>query len=196
MMTRQTYAHRLLLAKIPRMSNRLIGISSRCILFVCGAVTVLMGNLHRSLLFLKPLVPGNSTPVSWYLFPVALMVVGGSVMVIALLPTSWVAEKSTRPNRIALAFTSVPVKMFGAFALFSYLLTVGLDLLAPVSWHPSPTLVFSLCPACVLTITVDPSLVSVLLILAPLDGAVYGSFGALVGFVLVILRRLSPAPGS
>ncbi|HSZ63150.1 MAG TPA: hypothetical protein VK828_15215 [Terriglobales bacterium] len=134
-------------------------------------------------------------PVSWYLFPVALMVVGGSVMVIALLPSSWVSGERTKPCLSADAFISVPIKMLGAFALFSYLLTVGLDL-APLSWHPSPSLVYSVCPACVLTITVDPSLGFVLLLLAPLDGAVYGSFGAMVGFVLVALRRLTLTPGS
>jgi hypothetical protein len=134
-------------------------------------------------------------PVSWYLFPVALMVVGGSVMVIALLPRSWVTGRRTQLGQTADAFISVPIKMLGAFALFSYLLTVGLDL-APLNWHPSPSFVYSVCPACVLTITVDPSLGSVLLLLAPLDGVVYGSFGAVVGFVLVVLRSLTLTPDS
>ncbi len=124
-------------AKIPHMGKRLIGVPFRCILFICGAVTVLLGNLHRSILFLRPLVSGNSMPISWYLLPVALIAVGGSAIVIALLPSSWVAGKNTRPEPVPFRFGSVPAKAFGGFALFFYLLTVGLDL-APTSYPSRP----------------------------------------------------------
>ena len=70
----------------------------------------------------------------------------------------------------------------------SYLLPAGFYF-APHGWHPSPQLVFSVCPACALTITVDPSLGTFLLLLAPLNAAVYGSLGAALGYVLVILRK-------
>ena len=79
--------------------------------------------------------------------------------------------------------------MLGGFAGFSYLLTVALHFVPP-SWHPAAQLVYLLCPACVLTITVDPSLATVLLVLAPLNAAVYASLGTVFGcFVLAVRDR-------
>ncbi|MGD0211955.1 MAG: hypothetical protein ABSB87_01910 [Terriglobales bacterium] len=134
-------------------------------------------------------------PASWYFFPIALMAVGGFVTVIALLPSSWVVKESSKSGSTVYAFTSVPIRILGALALFSYFLIVGLDF-APFGWHFSPSFVFYVCQACALTITVDPSLSVVLLLLAPLNAAVYGSFGAVVGFLLIVLRRLSLTLGS
>jgi hypothetical protein len=76
----------------------------------------------------------------------------------------------------------------GAFAVVSYLLVAGLSV-APHGWHPSPQFVFFICPACGLTITVDPSLGTVLAGLAPLSAAVYGSLGAILGYVSVVTRK-------
>jgi hypothetical protein len=66
------------------------------------------------------------------------------------------------------------------FAVLGYLVTAGLYL-APARWHPSPALVFTLCPPAFLTITVDPSLPSVAIILAPLNAVLYGAVGLMVG---------------
>ncbi len=147
-------------------------------------ISVLMGNLYRNLTG----APGPVAHGRWDVFPVALMVVGGFAVAIALLPSSWV-ERVCNTGRDNQCLSSIPIKMLGGFAVFFYLLAVGLYL-APNSWHPSPWLVFSACPACVLTITVDPSLGTVLFLLAPLSAAVYGSLGAAFGFLLVVLRRL------
>jgi hypothetical protein len=45
------------------------------------------------------------------------------------------------------------------------------------------------CPACVATITVDPSFGAVALVLAPMNAAVYGSFGALLGYFFLAVRN-------
>ena len=78
--------------------------------------------------------------------------------------------------------------MLAGFAVVSYLVIVGLHF-APHIWRPSPQLVFSVCPACALTITVDPSIGGALLFLAPLSAAVYGSIGAVLGYVSVVIRK-------
>jgi hypothetical protein len=124
---------------------------------------------------------------SWSLFSAALMVVGASAVLIALLPGSWVQKA----RNIELGKpSSLPIKMLAGFAAVSYLVVVGLSF-APHSWHPSPQFVFSVCPACALTITVDPSLGTVLIGLAPLSAAVYGSLGAVLGYISVVLRKSS-----
>ncbi len=65
-----------------------------------------------------------------------------------------------------------------AFAAVGYLLPVCLYF---SKWHPSPALVFTICPPAVLAITVDLSFTSVAAILAPLNAVVYGVVGLLVG---------------
>jgi hypothetical protein len=78
---------------------------------------------------------------------------------------------------------SFPAKLLVGFAACSYLWT-ALLYFAPHSWHPEPLLVFLLCPACLLTITVDPSLGTVLMLLAPLNAVVYGLLGLGLGKLL------------
>ena len=159
------------------MATRLIGPLSRLAFLVCGIISVMLSNIYRSLQGLRVL-PNSELR----LFSTVLTVAGAFSVVIAVLPNSWV-EKACKiePGKLS----SVPIKMLGGFAVFSYLLPAGFYF-APHSWHPSPQLAFSVCPACALTITVDPSLVTFLLLLAPLNAAVYGSLGAAVGYVLVI----------
>lgn len=113
------------------------------------------------------------------------MVVGGFAVFIALLPGSWV-EKACKiePGNHWL----LPIEMLAGFAVVSYLVDVGL-FFAPYTWLRSPKVVFAVCPACALSITVDPSLGTVLLGLAPLSAAVYGSLGAVLGYTSVILRK-------
>jgi len=162
------------------MASRLIGIPSRLALAVCGLLSLLLSRMYLALRGLDPAFRG-----SWWLFSAALIAVGGLALFVALLPDSW-ARKAFKiePDKS----TSVPIKMLAGFAFVSYLVIVGLSF-APLSWHPSSQLVFFLCPACALTITVDPSLGTVLLGLAPLSAAVYGSLGGVLGYASVILRK-------
>lgn len=167
-------------ARIPRMASRLIGIPSRLAFALCGVISVLLSRMYVALRGFDPASRG-----SWSLFSVALMGVGEFALFIALLPGSWVQKAfKIEPGKS----TSVPIKTLAGFAVVSYLVIVGL-FFAPHSWHPSSQFIFSLCPACALTITVDPSLETVLLRLAPLSAAVYGSLGGVVGYVAVVLRK-------
>ena len=108
-------------------------------------------------------------------------------MLIALLPSSW-RDKLCNIGPDTQDRSSIPIKLLGGFAGCAYLLTAGLDY-APVSWHLSPQANFLVCPACVLTITVDPSFGSVLLVLAPLNAAVFGALGAVLGYFFLAVRN-------
>jgi len=123
------------------------------------------------------------------IFSIALKVMAVLSVVIAFLPSSWL-DAVCKIGPDTQDRSSIPIKLLGCFAGFSYLLTVGLDL-APHSWHPTAQLVYLLCPGCALTVTVDPSFGTVALLLAPLNAAVYGSFGGVLGyFFLVVHNRL------
>jgi hypothetical protein len=161
------------------MASSLIGIPSRFAFLVCGLISVALRRMYLALRSLDP-----ASHASWSLFSAALMVVGGFAVFIALLPGSWV-EKACKiePGNPSL----LPIEMLAGFAVVSYLVIVGL-FFAPHTWHPSPQVVFAVCPACALTI-VDPSLGTVLLGLAPLSAAVYGSLGAVMGYMSVVLRK-------
>jgi len=50
-------------------------------------------------------------------------------------------------------------------------------------------LVYSLCPSCVLTETIDPSLPTALLVLAPLNAFVFGAAGGVIGTAFSILSK-------
>jgi hypothetical protein len=162
------------------MASSLIGIPSRCAFVVCGLISLALSRKYLALQSLDPASHAN-----WSLFSAVLMAVGGFAVFIALLPGSWV-EKTCKiePGNPSL----LPIKMLAGFAVVSYLVIVGLHF-APHIWRPSPQLVFSVCPACALTITVDPSIGGALLFLAPLSAAVYGSIGAVLGYVSVVIRK-------
>ena len=158
------------------MRNSFIGIAFRIAFFLCGIISLTLGRVYRSLVGLDPASQG-----SWSVFSVILMVVGGLAVLVAVLPGSWITRASSEHS-------SVPVKMMGAFAAASYLVIVVLSV-GSHSWRPRPEFVFSVCPACALTITVDPSLSTVLLFLAPLSAAAYGALGGELGYLSVILRK-------
>jgi hypothetical protein len=82
------------------------------------------------------------------------------------------------------------LKLSLGLGALSYLITVGLYFVPPF-WHLSASAVFAICPACVLTVTVDPSFASVALILAPIDAMVYGAVGLAIGLVAETFRSSS-----
>jgi hypothetical protein len=125
--------------------------------------------------------------IEWGLFSWVLLAVGGVTVAIALLPSSWI-ERACAIGADTQAGLSLPMKLLVVFAGLSYLLTVGLDLV-PHSWHLSTQIVYLLCPACVLSITVDPSLGSILFLLAPLNAVVYGPLGAVLGYLILAIRN-------
>ncbi|HZW81094.1 MAG TPA: hypothetical protein VFF50_11535 [Candidatus Deferrimicrobiaceae bacterium] len=163
------------------MTSSLIGIPSRFALLVCGLISLALSRIYFALRGLDPASHG-----SWSLFSTTLMALGGVAVFIALLPGSWVEQAfKIEPGKPSL----VPIKLLGGFAVVSYLVVVGLSFAH--NSPPSPQLVFFVCPACALTITVDPSLGTVLLGLAPLSAAVYGSLGGILGYVWVVRRKAS-----
>jgi hypothetical protein len=167
---------------IRRMATGVIRLSSRLALFVCGMISILLSRAFRSL-------QGAMTAVhvSWRLFAVALALIGGASAVIALLPSLWL-ERACYSGPAIEHRSRVPNKLFAGFAVFSYLVTVGLNFI-PLSWHLPADTIYSACPSCVLTITVDPSLGTVALVLAPLNAAVYGALGALLGYSFLAVRN-------
>jgi hypothetical protein len=82
----------------------------------------------------------------------------------------------------------LPFRMLAGFFVTSYAVVAVLSVLQPGT-RVSPLAVYALCPSCVLTITVDPSLTSSLLLLAPTSAAAYGSIGAVIGLVIGVIRR-------
>jgi hypothetical protein len=76
-----------------------------------------------------------------------------------------------------------------AFAAVGYLVAFGLYF-APLGWHISSRVVYAICPAAYLTITVDPSFAGVALALGPINASVYGVIGLPVGLILWALARL------
>jgi hypothetical protein len=167
---------------IGRMANGLIGLPSRLALIVCGMISLMLSRTFRSF---QGVMPGVN--VNWRLFAVALALIGSLTAVIALLPSSWL-ERACHSGPATEHRSSILIKLFAGFAAFSYLLTVGLNF-APLNWHLSANMIYAVCPSCVLTITVDPSFGAVALVLAPLNAAIYGALGALLGYCFLGVRN-------
>jgi hypothetical protein len=164
------------------MATALLRLPSRLALFVCGMISILLSKAFRATQYVMP-----DANVKWSLFSITLGLVGCLTVVIALLPGSWI-EKACKSGPDREDQSSLPIKLFGALAGFAYLVSVGLDF-APLSWHLTARMLYFVCPACVLTITVDPSLAAIMLVLAPVNAAVYGSLGALTGYLFLAVRN-------
>jgi cellobiose-specific phosphotransferase system component IIC len=164
------------------MTTHLIKLSSRLALFICGTITILLGRTFNVTQVAMPVAS-----VDWFLLSIPLVLVGGLTVLIALLPSSWV-EPALNSSHGAQNRPSMPIKLLGGFAVFSYLLTVALNYIPP-GWHLTAQTVYLVCPACVLTVTVDPSLGTVMLLLAPMNAAVYGSLGVLLGHLFLAVRN-------
>ncbi len=161
------------------MARGLIGIPSRLAFGVCGLISLRLSQIYLSLRVLD-----LASARSWLLFSIALSVVGGLGILIALLPTSWVRKLfKVEPGRS----TSIPIKMLAGFAIVSYVAVLVLPLVSPA--HASSQFAFLVCPACALTLTVDPPFAFILLVLGPFSAAVYGCLGGVLGYISVIVSR-------
>ncbi len=165
---------------IVAMGTGSIGIPSRIAFFVCGLISALLSPAYQTL---QTLGIGNG---EWRVFSGLLIFLGGFAALVAVIPTSWV-KRICRIGPSKQSPLSIPIKMLGGFAAFSYLLSVGLYF-APTHWHFSAGFVLSICPGCALSITVDPSIETVLFMLGPINAAVYGSFGGLLGYLFLVFR--------
>jgi hypothetical protein len=122
---------------------------------------------------------------AWTAISSTLIITGVINAVVAMAPQPWMRPifGSTEKQWI-----KIPFRMLVGFFVTSYAVVAVLSVVQPLTGL-SPLTVYSLCPSCVSTITVDPSLTSSLLLLAPTSAAVYGSIGAVIGLVIGVFRR-------
>jgi len=164
------------------MSGRALRTISRIVFFLCGVTSLFTG-------FPYVLLQGTDMPVhrAWFLFPVALGVVGVFSMTVAVLPRSWIAKACKRERDDRQLFLT-PLKLLGVFAAISYLLAL-LAYFAPHSWDLNPTLMLSLCPTYFVKLTFDPELVTVFFMLAPMNAGAFGALGVTLGYAWLACGR-------
>jgi hypothetical protein len=170
------------------MSGRIIRTTSRIAFFLCGLISLFTG---VPFLMLR----GAELPVQseWIIFVVTLAVVGIFSVTVAVLPRSWIV-KACRKDRDDEQLFSAPLKWLEGFAAGSYLVAV-VAYLAPHSWNLDPQLMFSLCPLYFVKMTFDPSLVTTFFLLAPMNAAVYGSLGLILGYAWLAFRKRTTSRG-
>jgi hypothetical protein len=132
---------------------------------------------------------GIGLPVQseWVIFVVALALVGVFSVTLAVLPRSWTA-KACKQDRDDEQLFSAPLKLLGGFAAISYVVAL-VTYLAPHRWNLDPRLMLSLCPMYFVRMMFDPSLVATLLLLAPMNAAVYGALGTTLGYAWLAFRK-------
>jgi hypothetical protein len=168
--------------KIRIMPGRAIRITSRFVIFVCGAISLLTAAPYVML-------RGVDLPVQseWVLFAGVLGLVGVFSVTIALLPRSWIA-KVCKKDRDDEQLFSAPLKHLGYFAAISYLVAL-VAYLAPHSWNLDPQIMLLLCPMYFVKMTIDPSPVAVFFLLAPMNAAVYGSLDLTLAYAWLAFRK-------
>jgi hypothetical protein len=164
------------------MAGRVLTITSRVLFLLCGLATLLTAGPYV-------ILRGADLPVEseWIVFVVPLALLGGFSIAAAVLPRSWIAKVS-RIEKDDQRLFSMPLKTLGGFAAFFYLLAVC-AYLAPRRWDLDPQIMLSLCPMYIVKMTIDPPLITILLVLAPMNAAVYGSLGIALAYAWLALRR-------
>lgn len=158
------------------MAGRGVNITARVVFFVCGVVSLAVAALYAML-------RGSDLPSQgeWVLFTVGLGLAGAVSVLAAVFPVSWTANIGRAKDKSSLLLR--PLQMLGGFAVVGYFATVGL-FFTPHEWNLSGYVwTFLLCPVYIVRETFDPSSMGVLLMLAPIDAAVYGAIGTVVAFV-------------
>ena len=147
---------------------------------MCGLVSILIARTFRGL---EMFFPANGP--AWTAIFCTLMIAGVINAVVAIAPQPWM-----RPifRNVEGQWIKLPFRMLAGFFVTSYVAVGVLSVLHPTT-RMSPLTVYTLCPSCVATITVDPSLTTSLSLLAPTSAAVYGSLGAVIGLVVNVFRR-------
>jgi hypothetical protein len=153
----------------------------RVALLICGVVTVLIGRVYGSLRHFAP-----EHEIAWLSFSCALFLVGIIAVAISLLPRGWAQGITERPSE-SRHFT--PFRFLLSFAALGLLLVALFSVVPPSVAQPSMALVYSFCPACVVTVTVDPSLTTALFLLAPLNAFIFGAVGGVIGTAFSMLGR-------
>jgi hypothetical protein len=164
------------------MPGRAIRVTARIAFLLCGLTSLFTAVPYVML-------RGAELPVQseWVVFVVALGLVGIFSVTLSVLPRSWIA-KACKKDRDDEQLFSAPLKLMGGFAAISYLLAL-VAYLAPHRWNLDPQLMFSLCPMYFVKMTFDPSLVATFFLLAPMNAAVYGALGTILGYAWLALRK-------
>ena len=163
-------------------STRALKITSRILFWICGLTSLLTAYLYVS-------EQGEDMPVQseWVIFAVALGFIGLVSIAAGTIPRSWIAKvcKTDRDNR---ALFSKPLKLLAVFAGIAYLMAC-FGFFAPHTWRLNLQVMLILCPMYLVKTLIDPSLVWIFLVLAPMNAAVYGALGLTLGYVWLALGR-------
>ncbi len=164
------------------MSGRALRGTSRIAFLVCGVVSLLTGAPYVML-------RGADLPVQseWVGFVAVLGLVGVFSLSLAVLPRSWIGKIGNRDRDDAQLF-STPLKLLGRFAAIFYLLAL-VAYLSPNRWELNPQVMFLLCPLYFVKMTFDPSLVATGFLLAPMNAAVFGALGMILGCAWLRFRK-------
>ena len=132
---------------------------------------------------------GSELPVQseWVIFVAILGLVGLFSLLLAVLPRSWIA-KACKKDRDDDHLFLAPLKWLGGFAAIFYLLAL-VAYIAPRRWDLDVQLMYSVCPLYFVKMTFDPSLLTTFFLLAPMNAAVYGSLGLIVGYAWLAFRK-------
>lgn len=166
------------------MTGRALRVTARILFCICGLISLFTAVPYV-------LLRGAELPVQseWVLFVAGLGVVGVCAVVVSLLPRAWIARVCKRDREDEQLFR-LPLKLLGWFAAISYGIAV-FAYFAPHTWNLNPQLMLVLCPMYMVKMTFDPSPVLVFLLLAPMNAAVYGSLGLVLGYALLAIRARS-----
>jgi hypothetical protein len=164
------------------MSGRAVSITSRIVFLVFGLTT-----LFTALPYV--MLRGAELPVQseWVIFAVVLGLLGLFSVLVAAVPRSLIA-KACRRDRDDRQLFSAPLKLLGIFAAIAYLVALVAHF-SPHTWNINPQLMLAVCPLYVVKMTIDPSPVSILFLLAPMNAAVYGALGLTLGYVWLALHK-------
>jgi hypothetical protein len=164
------------------MPARAIRVTARITFVFCGLISLFTGVPYVML-------RGVDLPVQseWVVFAVALALVGVFSVAVGLLPRSWIA-KVCKTDRDDQRLFSAPLKVLAGFAAVFYLFAV-FAYSAPNRWNLDPQLMLPLCPMYFVKMTFDPPLVAIFFLLAPMNAAVYGSLGLVLGCAWLAFRK-------
>jgi hypothetical protein len=164
------------------MSPRWIRITSRLAFFLCGAT---------SLLTAAPfvLLRGAEMPYEreWIIFVAVLGIVGLFSVTLTMLPRSWIAKPLNKDRDDKQVFLA-PLKWLGSLAAVAYIAALFV-FLAPPRWNLDPQLMYFMSPLYFVKMQIDPSLLTVFCLLAPMNAAVYGALGLTLGYAWLAARK-------
>jgi hypothetical protein len=161
--------------RIPGMAGRGVNIAARVVFFLGGVVSLAVAALYAML-------RGSDLPrqSEWVIFTVVLGMVGAVNVLAAIFPAAWTARVCRVQDKSSLF--SLPLRMFGGFAVVAYLVTVGF-FFTPHAWNLSGYLwTYLLCPVYIVRETFDPPPVGIFLMLGVIEAAVYGAVGSVLVF--------------